>query len=252
MRAFAVHGRKCSLFNHPSVVPQYRQRLRGRTMCGCVSRRSAMSWVASTFKDITLMFYLYSPIHYILSINLTGNIYPPLSNIPCLISPLPRAEQKVMRDVEVVGVENKQRNGVIPREPIKQAVCNRRNDAAQGNDSPDPAQDAHVAVLVALVGLLVARRRPQKLDAKEPVLDGRQVCIRLHHHDVLNVEAITRLGPAAEHHNTVDEGGDGECEVVILEPFGAEEEQESAGDGGYEDTQGDGGVVQETWGRVSV
>lgn len=65
-----------------------------------------------------------------------------------------------MRDVEVVGVENKQRNGVIPRESVQQAVCNRRNDAAQGNDSPDPAQDAHVAVLVALVGLLVARCCP--------------------------------------------------------------------------------------------
>lgn len=63
---------------------------------------------------------------------------------------------------------------------------------------------------------------------------------------MLDVEAVFGLGPEAEEQGAVDDGGDGEGEVVVLEPFGAEDEEEGARDGGDEDSEGDGRVVEET------
>lgn len=139
--------------------------------------------------------------------------------------PSPRTKQEIVRNVEVVRVEDQQREGVVPREPGQQPVGHGSDHTTHGDDGPQPAHDAHVAVLVALVGLLVARRGPQQLDAEEAVLDGCQVGVRLHHHDVLHVEAVLGLGPEAEEQRAVDDGRDGEGQVVVLEPLGADEQQ---------------------------
>lgn len=148
---------------------------------------------------------------------------------------LPVAEHETMRNVKVVKIEHNQRNGVVPREAIHQPVRHGADHAAQHEYDPQPAEDAHVAVLVALVGLGVARGGPEQLDAEEAVLDGGQVGVGLDEHDVLDVHAVRGLGPEAEHQEAVDDGWDGEGEVVVLEPFGAEPQEEDARDGGDED-----------------
>lgn len=135
---------------------------------------------------------------------------------------------------------------MVPIEPPGQLVGDGGDHTPRGENRPDPAQHPHVPVLVALVRLLVARRGPEELDAEQTILDGGQVGIRHDHHDVLHVEAVGRLGPVAEDDGAVGDGGDGEGEVVVLEPLGAEEEEERAGDGGDEDAEGDGRVVEET------
>lgn len=116
-------------------------------------------------------------------------------------------------------------------------------------NGPEGAQHAHMEILVALMGLLVSGRSPEELDAEETVLDGGQVGVRLHDHDVLDVEAVLGLGPKPKKDGAVDDGGDGEGEVVVLEVLGAEGEEEGTGDGGDEDAEGDGGVVEETCSR---
>ena len=152
--------------------------------------------------------------------------------------PIPRAKQEIMINVKVVGVENDERQGVVPREPVDQPVRDGADDAAEREDGPQPAEDAHVAELVGLlVRLLVARSGPEQLDTEEAVLDGRQVGVRLHDHDVLHVEAVLGLGPEAEEQRTVDDGRDGKGQVVVLEPLWADEEKERAGDGRDEDAE---------------
>lgn len=145
-----------------------------------------------------------------------------------------------MRHIKVVQIEHNQRNGVVPGEAIHQPVRHRADHAAEHQDDPQPAEDAHVAVLVALMGFGVARGGPEQLDAKEAVLDGRQVGVGLDEHNVLDVHAVRGLGPEAEDEQAVDDGGDGEGEVVVLEPLWAEPQEEDAGDGGDEDAEGDG------------
>lgn len=124
--------------------------------------------------------------------------------------PPPRTKQEVMRDVEVIRVENQQREGVIPRETGQQPVGHSRNHTAHGDNGPQPAHDPHIAKLVTLVGLLVSRRGPQQLDAEETILDGREVRVRLHYHDMLHVEAVLCFGPEAEEQRAIDDGRDGE------------------------------------------
>lgn len=136
---------------------------------------------------------------------------------------------------------------MIPRQPLEtDSIHHGGNHATHIRNGPQRAKDAHVAVLVALVRLLVTRGSPEELDAKEPVLDGRQVGVGLHNHDVLHVEAVLGFGPEPKNDGAVDDGRDGEGEVVVLEVLGAEGEEEGAGDGGDEDAEGDGGVVEET------
>jgi hypothetical protein len=64
---------------------------------------------------------------------------------------------------------------------------------------------------------------------------------------VLHVEAVLGLGPEAEEQRAVDDGRDGEGQVVVLEPLGAEEEEQRARDGRDEDAERDGRVVEEAW-----
>lgn len=159
----------------------------------------------------------------------------------------PVAEQEPVSDIEVVYIEHDQRDGVVPLEAVREPPGDGADHAARAEEGPEPAQDAHVAVLVALVGLGIARRRPHELDAEEPVLDGRQVGVRLDQHDVLDVHGVRGLGPEAEDDEPVDDGRDGEGEVVVLEPLWAEPQEEDARDRGDEDAQGDGRVVEEAW-----
>lgn len=152
-----------------------------------------------------------------------------------------------MINVKVVGVEKNKRQGVVPGEPVGQPVRDGADDAADGEDGPQPAEDAHVAELVGLfVRLLVARSGPEQLDTEEAVLDGRQVGVRLHHHDVLHIEAVLGFGPHSEQNRSVNDRGDSEGEIVVLEPFGAEDEQESTGNGGDKDAERNCRVVEET------
>lgn len=174
---------------------------------------------------------------------------PPTFSPARTVSPespgLPVAEQEAVRHVQVVQVQHDERDGVVPREPVQQAVGDGADDAPEDEERPGPAEEAHVAVLVAPVGAGVPGGRPEELDAEEPVLDGGEVGVRLDQHDVLHVHAVRGLGPEPEDDEAVDDGGDGEGEVVVLEPLGPEPQEEDARDGGDEDAQGDGGVVEE-------
>lgn len=152
-----------------------------------------------------------------------------------------------MRNIQIVHIQDDQRQRVVPVHAPGQLIGDGGNHAARGDDGPDPAQDPHVPVLVALVRLLVSRRRPQQLDAEETVLDGRQVGVRHDHHDVLHVEAVAGLGPEPEDDGAVDDGRDRKGQVVVLEPLGPEEEQEGSRDGRDEDSERHRGVVEETY-----
>lgn len=65
---------------------------------------------------------------------------------------------------------------------------------------------------------------------------------------MLDVHAVRGFGPEAEDEQAVDDGWDGEGEIVEFEPFGPEPKEEDARDGGDEDADGDGGVVEEACG----
>ena len=119
---------------------------------------------------------------------------------------------------------------MIPGKPRDHPVRDCSNDTTDRDDGPQPTQNPHVAVLVALVGLLVARSSPEQLDAKQAVFDSRQVGVRLHHHDVLHVEPILGLGPESEEQRAVEDGRNGKGQVVVLEPLRAEEQKKRARD----------------------
>lgn len=153
---------------------------------------------------------------------------------------LPVAQKKAMRNVEIVEVQHDQRDWVVPLESVGEPPGHGADHPAKGGYAPDPAEDAHVAVLVALVGLGVARGGPHQLDVEEAVLDGGQVGVGLDQHDVLDVHAVRGLGPHPEDHQAVEQRRHGEGEVVVLEPLRAEPEEEDARDGGDEDTERDG------------
>lgn len=154
--------------------------------------------------------------------------------------PLPVAEKKAMRNVKVVKVQHNQRDRVVPLKPMHQPPGDGADHPAEGENAPEPAEDAHVAVLVALVGLCVARGGPHQLDVEEAVLDGGQVGVGLDQHDVLDVHAVRGLGPDPEDYQAVKQRWHGEGEVVVLEPLRAEPEEEDARDGGDEDAERDG------------
>ena len=146
-----------------------------------------------------------------------------------------------MRNIHIIPRQHNQRQRMIPSKPAQQPIHHRRHHTPHAHRRPEPAQQPHVAVLVAaLVGLLVAARGPEQLDAEQPVLDRRQVGVRLHNHDVLHVEAVAGFRPVPEHDGAVDDGGDREGQVVVLEPFRAEGEEQGSRDGGDEDAEGDG------------
>lgn len=148
---------------------------------------------------------------------------------------LPVAEHEPVRDIKVVDVEHNQRNRVVPREPVQQSVRHSADHATLDEDNPEPTQETHVAVLVTLVCFSITRCSPEQLDTKETVLDGGQVSVRLDQHNVLDVHAVGCLGPEAENEQAVDNGGDGEGKVVVLEPLGAEPQEEDTRDGGDKD-----------------
>jgi len=162
------------------------------------------------------------------------------------ILPAPRPKQKVMTDIKVVQVENDEWNCVKPRESTRQPIRDRRDHAPGRHHRPEPTQKTHVTVLVALVCLLVPRRGPQQLDPEQPVLDRCQVGIRLDHHNMLHVEAVPGLGPIAEDDGAVYNRGDSKCQVVVLEPLRPQYKQKSTRDGGDEDPERHGGVVQQS------
>lgn len=56
---------------------------------------------------------------------------------------------------------------------------------------------------------------------------------------MLDVETVVGFGPEVEEEETVDDARDGEGEIVVFKEFGAEPEEENAGDGGDEDGKGD-------------
>jgi hypothetical protein len=64
---------------------------------------------------------------------------------------------------------------------------------------------------------------------------------------VLHVETVLGFSPEPEEQRAVDDGRDGKGEVVVLEPFRAEEQKERARDGRDEDAERDGRVVEKTW-----
>jgi hypothetical protein len=161
------------------------------------------------------------------------------------LSGLPITKHEVMVDEEVVGVDENQWNGVVPRESGHQPPGDNADHGAGDNDGPDDAEEAHVAVLVALVCLGIARSRPQQLAVDEAVLDSSQVGVAHDRHGVLHVEAVAGLGPHAHDDDSVHDGRDGKREVPVLEPLGTHGQQQGAGDGCHEDIDGDGGVVEE-------
>lgn len=153
-----------------------------------------------------------------------------------------------MRNIQIIHTQHHQRHRMIPLEPPQQLIRHRGNHPAQRQQRPRPTQQPHVPILVpafTFMRLLVARRRPEQLDPEQPVLDGRQVGVRLHHHDVLHGKAVLGFGPEAEDQGAVDDRGDGKGEVPVLEPLGAEEEEEGPRDGGDKDAEGYGRVVEE-------
>lgn len=135
--------------------------------------------------------------------------------------------QQIIRKV----IRTNQGNGVVPREAMHQSPCNCADHATQDQEGPDPGKDTHVAVLVALVSLGIARSSPKKLNSEETILDGGQIGVRLNQHNVLNVHAVRGLRPQAEDDETVDQRGDRKGQVVVFKPLGAEPEEENAGDG---------------------
>lgn len=132
-----------------------------------------------------------------------------------------------------------------PLKTPRQLVHHSAHHPPCSQNGPNPAQDPHVSVLVTFVCFLVSGCSPQQLDPKESVFDGCEIGIAHDDHDMLDVESVRGLGPVPEHDCSIDDGRDGKGEVVILEPFWAEKQEESSRDGGDEDAEGHGGVVEE-------
>lgn len=87
--------------------------------------------------------------------------------------PSPITEQEPLCHVDVVKVQHNERDGIVPWKAMQQPPGDGTNHAAHDKDRPHPAQDAHVAVFVALVSFRVARGCPQQFNTKEPILDSR-------------------------------------------------------------------------------
>lgn len=92
---------------------------------------------------------------------------------------------------------------MVPGEASDKAPCDDTDHGTSDNEGPDDAKKAHVAVLVALVGLGVARGSPEKLNVEETVLDSGEVGVALDRHGMLHVETIFGLGPATHEDDTV-------------------------------------------------
>lgn len=136
-----------------------------------------------------------------------------------------------MRNIEIVKVQHNQGNRIVPFKPVGEPPGHSADHAAKGGYAPDPAEDTHVAVFVALVGLGVPGGGPHQLDVEEAILDGGQVGVGLDEHDVLDVHAVRGLGPDPEDYEAVKQRRHGESEVVVFEPLRAEPEKENAGNG---------------------
>lgn len=159
---------------------------------------------------------------------------------------LPVAEHKVMVDEEVVNVDNDERQWVVPRETVKKAPGDNTDHSTSNDKSPENAQNSHVAILVALVGLGVTRSCPEEFNVEEAILDGGEVGVALDCHHMLYVEAVLSLRPYAHENNTVENRGNGKGKVPELEPFRTDGKQKSTCDRGQEDVKRDGRVVEET------
>lgn len=145
-----------------------------------------------------------------------------------------------MRNIEIVKVQHNQGNWIVPLKPMGQPPGHSTDHAAKGGDAPDPAEDTHVAVLVALVGLGVPGGGPHQLDVEEAILDGGQVGVGLDQHDVLDVHSVRGLGPDTEDYEAVEQRRYSEGQVVVFEPLRTEPEKENAGDWGNENAERDG------------
>lgn len=169
-----------------------------------------------------------------------------------LFSTSPTAEHEIVRLKQSVRRQEEQRQGVKPPHTGQIPPRNEPDHGSRDGNHPDPAEDAHVAVLVGLVGLGVPRHGPGGVDAEEAVLDGAQVRVGLDRHDLLHVVAVPGLGPQGDDDEAVDEGGQGEGNVPHLDPFGAQGEEENARDGVGKDVECRCQVEEETYKEANL
>lgn len=65
---------------------------------------------------------------------------------------------------------------------------------------------------------------------------------------MLHVQAVACLGPKTEQNETVEDGWNGEGQVVVFEPFGSKEQKKRPRHGRDEDAEGDSRVVKQALG----
>lgn len=150
-----------------------------------------------------------------------------------------------MRQKQIKRIEHQQRQTIPPQQPAQQNLINRtRHHRPNDNAHPHTPQNPHISVLSILMRLArSATRDPSQSASKDTILNRRQIRIGLDDHDELDVEAVAGFGPAADGDEGVEEGGDGEGQIVVANVLGSAPEHENSGEGVHEDGERDGRVV---------
>ena len=152
-----------------------------------------------------------------------------------------------MGDVEIVHIEKYEREGMVPVKVVDNSPSHGTNHASKNHEPPDPCQNSHVTILIALVCLGIARGYPLKCRTKQFVLKCIKIGVVLNDHDVLNIETVVGFGPQWEKDCSIEDTWEGECEVEVFEEIGAYPKQKNARYWAEEDADSSGGIVKEAY-----
>ena len=88
---------------------------------------------------------------------------------------------------KVEAVEQEDRQTIVPLQSLHDAINHTANQESGDCQSPQSTKNPHVAILVVGMRFCVSRRRPSQSSVEKTILDGRQICVRLDDHDILDI-----------------------------------------------------------------
>lgn len=147
-------------------------------------------------------------------------------------------EDELVALEELEQVEDDEGQEMEPVEALVNAVADSSEHGRSRTPNPDEAQDAHIAVLVVRllllltgldVGLVVTGGDPGGGGAQDTILDGHKVRVLLEGEDVVDVEIVVDARPHTEDNGGIDEGRDSEETVVPEDELGVEPDEEGSG-----------------------
>lgn len=156
-------------------------------------------------------------------------------------------EDKLVALEQLEKIEDDKRDEVEPVEALPDAVSDTSKHGRASSPNPNEAQDAHVAVLVVRLllllpgldmGLVVTRGNPGSCGAQETILDSHEIRVLLEGEDVVDVEVVVDARPEAEDDRGVNEGGDSEEAVIPENEIRVQPDEEGTGKVADEDHEG--------------